>query len=99
MLLEKLKGDRQPLPPRANTRTIVAAAFGGALAIAVLGVFGLVLENAVLLGSLGATCVLLFGFPDAPFSQPRNIVFGHLISSFGYHRYFLCLLQFSTKEI
>jgi|GEM_PF-5478322 len=48
----------------------------------VLGMFGLVLENVVLLRYLGATCVLLFGFPDAPFSQPRNIVSGHVISAF-----------------
>ena len=100
MLLEKLKGDQQPLPPRANKRAIVVAGLGSALAIAALGVFGLVLENALLLGSLGATCVLLFGFPDAPFSQPRNIVLGHLISSFiglslvsilGYHVWVLAL--------
>ena len=100
MLLEKLKGDQQPLPPRANKRAIAVAAIGGALAITVLGVFGLVLENPLLLGSLGATCVLLFGFPDAPFSQPRNILLGHLISSFiglslvsilGYHVWVLAL--------
>jgi len=100
MLVEKLKGDRQPLPPRANKRTIVVAASGSAVAITVLGMFGLALENAVLLGSLGATCVLLFGFPDAPFSQPRNIILGHVISSFiglglvsilGYHVWVLAL--------
>ena len=100
MFFKKLKGDQQPLPARANTRSIAVAALGGALAIIVLGIFGLVLENAVLLGSLGATCVLLFGFPDAPFSQPRNIVLGHVISSliglslvsiFGYHVWVLAL--------
>jgi len=100
MLLEKFKGDRQPLPPRANKRTIVVAALGSAVAMTVLGMFGLVLENAVLLGSLGATCVLLFGFPDAPFSQPRNILLGHVISSFiglslvsilGYHVWVLAI--------
>ena len=100
MLLEKFKGDRQPLPPRANKRTIVVAALGSAVAMTVLGMFGLALENAVLLGSLGATCVLLFGFPDAPFSQPRNILLGHVISSFiglslvsilGYHVWVLAI--------
>jgi CBS-domain-containing membrane protein len=100
MLIKKLKGDQQPLPPRANNRSIAVAALGGALAIGVLGGFGLLLENAVLLGSLGATCVLLFGFPDAPFSQPRNILLGHVISSFiglslvsifGYHVWVLAL--------
>jgi CBS-domain-containing membrane protein len=82
MLLEKLKGDKQSLPPRASKRVIALAALGSGLAISVIGVLGLATQSTLLLGSLGATCVLLFGFPDAPFSQPRNILLGHLISSF-----------------
>ena len=31
--------------------------------------------------SFGATMVLLFGYPSNPFSQPKNIVLGHLITS------------------
>ncbi|MGD9888499.1 MAG: HPP family protein [Halothiobacillaceae bacterium] len=34
-----------------------------------------------MLGSFGASCVLVFGYPDVPFSQPRNVVAGHVISS------------------
>ena len=33
------------------------------------------------LSSFGASCVLLFSFPDNPFSQPRNVIGGHFISS------------------
>ena len=36
----------------------------------------------VLLGSFGATCVLIFGAHAAPFSQPRNVVCGHMLSAF-----------------
>lgn len=32
-----------------------------------------------LLGSFGASCVLLFGFPNVPFSQPRNVIGGHVL--------------------
>ena len=32
------------------------------------------------LGSFGATCILLFGAHQAPFAQPRNVVGGHVIS-------------------
>ena len=39
-------------------------------------------DELLILGSFGATCVLLFGFPDVPFSQPRNIVGGHVLSTF-----------------
>tara|TARA_B100000963_G_C22379965_1_gene559683 strand:- start:176 stop:637 length:462 start_codon:yes stop_codon:yes gene_type:complete len=35
----------------------------------------------LLIGSFGATMVLIFGFPESPFSQPKNIFFGHLITS------------------
>lgn len=34
-----------------------------------------------ILGSFGTTCVLLFGFPASPFSQPRNIIGGHVLTS------------------
>jgi CBS-domain-containing membrane protein len=36
----------------------------------------------LMLGSFGASCVLIFGFPDVPFSQPRNVVVGHCMCSF-----------------
>jgi acetyl esterase/lipase len=39
------------------------------------------LSTALVLGSFGASCVLVFGFPDVPFSQPRNVILGHLLSS------------------
>ena len=33
-----------------------------------------------LIASFGSTMVLLFGYPESPFAQPKNIFFGHLIS-------------------
>ncbi|WP_456298546.1 HPP family protein [Leptospira chreensis] len=37
--------------------------------------------HSLLIGSFGATAVLLFAVPDAPLSQPRNLIGGHLISA------------------
>lgn len=34
-----------------------------------------------LAGSFGATMVLIFGFPESPFAQPKNVFFGHFITS------------------
>jgi len=34
-----------------------------------------------LIGSFGASAVLAYGAPQAPFSQPRNIIGGHCISA------------------
>jgi len=31
--------------------------------------------------SFGSSMVLLFGFPESPFAQPKNVFFGHLISA------------------
>ena len=33
-------------------------------------------------GSFGSSMVLLFGFPESPFAQPKNVFFGHLITAF-----------------
>ena len=35
-----------------------------------------------LMTSFGASMVLLYGFPENPFAQPKNIFFGHLLTSF-----------------
>ena len=34
-----------------------------------------------LAGSLGSSMVLLFGYPESPFAQPKNVFFGHLVTS------------------
>ena len=81
MLLQKLRGEGAQLPPLPSARAVVLAAVGGALAVATLALTGQSLELALILGSFGASCVLLFGFPDVPFSQPRNVVGGHFLSS------------------
>ena len=35
-----------------------------------------------LAGSFGSSMVLLFGFPESPFAQPKNVFFGHLVTTF-----------------
>jgi CBS-domain-containing membrane protein len=32
-------------------------------------------------GSFGSSMVLLFGFPESPFAQPKNVFFGHLATA------------------
>jgi len=34
-----------------------------------------------LAASFGSSMVLLFGFPESPFAQPRNVFFGHLVTA------------------
>ena len=34
-----------------------------------------------LIASFGSSMVLLYGYPESPFAKPKNILFGHLITS------------------
>lgn len=70
-------------PPDAPSLMHIARAWCGVLiAIAALAYLTEATRHPLLLGSFGATCVLVFGFPDSPFSQPRNVIGGHVLSSF-----------------
>jgi CBS-domain-containing membrane protein len=39
-------------------------------------------DNLFLVGSFGATSVLIYGVINSPLAQPRNLIGGHLISAF-----------------
>jgi CBS-domain-containing membrane protein len=64
-----------------EARSILFAGAGGFTLILGLTLLGAHLDQQMILGSFGASCVLVFGFPDLPFSQPRNVLLGHGISS------------------
>ena len=34
-----------------------------------------------LITSFGSSMVLIYGYPESPFSQPKNVFFGHLLTS------------------
>ncbi|WP_410795700.1 HPP family protein [Paenibacillus sp. J5C2022] len=55
---------------------------GGFLTILLLGALTNVTDTLWLMAPFGASCVLAFSVWNAPLSQPRNIIGGHLISSF-----------------
>ncbi|WP_374336319.1 HPP family protein [Leeia sp.] len=81
MFWSKLKGEGASRPPRPAWRSILLGGAGGALTILLLGHIGQWGHWSLLLGSFGATCVLVFGYPDLPFSQPRHVLAGHVLSS------------------
>ena len=63
-------------------RAVAVASLGGILTTALLGCLALLSGCPLIIGSFGASIVLVFCLPDAPVAQPRNIIAGHLISSF-----------------
>lgn len=64
-----------------RTASILLAGLGTFAALSILGLLSSVTSDAWMLGSFGASCVLLFGFPDAQFSKPKNVIGGHLLAS------------------
>jgi CBS-domain-containing membrane protein len=39
------------------------------------------MDHGLMIGSLGASAVLVFGAPRSPLAQPRNLVGGHVLSA------------------
>ncbi|WP_321788522.1 HPP family protein [Paraburkholderia sp. J94] len=66
---------------RTQAGGMLLAGLGAFVALALVGVLAQETSEPWILGSFGATCVLLFGFPSSPFSQPRNIIGGHVLTS------------------
>jgi len=78
--LRKLRGGG-PLPPRLPLQSIAFSFLGSLLAIGSVALITTRSAVPLVLGSFGASCVLLFGYPDNPFSQPRNVIGGHFLAS------------------
>ena len=58
------------------------AAFCSFITIGVLTVLTYKTQLGVfLIASFGSSMVVLYGYPESPFAQPKNIFFGHLLTS------------------
>jgi CBS-domain-containing membrane protein len=68
-------------PPAASPRQVLNGLIGGGLAISIIAAITRSYHVPLLMAPLGASCFLIFAVPDVPFAQPRNVVFGHLLSS------------------
>lgn len=69
---------RQPWP---GWRRILVSGLGGAATIAVIALLSELTSPALLAAAFGASCVIVFTAPEAPLSQPVNVVGGHLVSA------------------
>lgn len=59
------------------------AGVGAFLAIGLLALVDSTLSNvALLMAPFGASVVLVFGVPDSPLAQPKNVILGHFITAF-----------------
>ncbi|EMA6343466.1 HPP family protein [Bacillus cytotoxicus] len=69
-------------PLKVNLTDSLIALLGGFLSIGLLSYLTQFTNTLWIMAPFGASCVLAFGIWNAPFSQPRNIVGGHLLSTF-----------------
>ena len=63
------------------TKSVLAGLFS-AITIGALTLLTYKTELGIfLIASFGSSMVLLFGYPESPFAQPKNIFFGHLLTA------------------
>lgn len=73
---------RETLIDKKNIYWSFIGAFAGIACVGLLSHFYLpVKDNLFLIGSFGASAVLIYGHTQSPLAQPRNLVGGHLLSA------------------
>jgi CBS-domain-containing membrane protein len=80
-----MKGSTKGSPPRVNNREILWSWFGAFVGIGTLAVCGDLFfsrhDSILMLGSFGASAVLVYGAIRSPLAQPRNLIGGHVLSA------------------
>ena len=70
---------------KINKETFKKAVLAGIFSAFTIGVLTILTYKSALglfiAGSFGSSMVLLFGFPESPFVQPKNVFFGHLVTA------------------
>ncbi|MCW8335276.1 HPP family protein [Vibrio paucivorans] len=62
--------------------TSVVAGIGAAIAIGILTFSNQSYSDFILvMAPFGASTVIVFGLPNSPLAQPKNVIFGHLITA------------------
>ncbi|MDR7246240.1 HPP family protein [Priestia megaterium] len=68
-------------PLKINLKDASTGLIGGLISILALGLLTDMTPTPWLMAPFGASCVLAFGVWNAPLSQPRNIIGGHLVAT------------------
>ena len=68
-----------------NKKEFIKSLLAGLFSIITIGALTLLTYKTelgvFLIASFGSSMVLLYGYPENPFAQPKNIFFGHLLTS------------------
>ncbi|HEY6073233.1 MAG TPA: HPP family protein [Anaerolineales bacterium] len=83
--LRKMRGDAKT-PPRVSSFEVFWSWIGAFIGISAVGYLNYVildgLDMGLMLGSFGASAVLVYGAIKSPLAQPRNLIGGHILSGF-----------------
>ena len=70
---------------KLNKEILIKAIIAGFFSAVTIGVLTVLTYKTTLglfiAASFGSSMVLLFGFPEIPFAQPKNVFFGHLVTA------------------
>jgi CBS-domain-containing membrane protein len=70
---------------KLNKEIVTKAIIAGFFSAVTIGVLTVLTYKTTLglfiAASFGSSMVLLFGFPESPFAQPKNVFFGHLVTA------------------
>lgn len=83
-LQRTIEGERRrgrAFQPRFSRSHVVASWLGGLVAIAALALLSLWSGYGLVVAPFGASSVLLFGHPESPLAQPRNLVLGNTLAA------------------
>ncbi|HEY9674930.1 MAG TPA: HPP family protein [Waterburya sp.] len=78
----KVRGSKRPIPlDKPHHRHILWSWLGSFIGIAATGYLSVKTGMPLLMAPFGATSVLIFGVPDSPLAQPRNVIGGNFIAA------------------
>ena len=68
-----------------DKKLIIQSTLAGIFSIITIGVLTVLTYKTsygiFLIASFGSTMVLLYGYPESPFAQPKNIILGHFLTA------------------
>jgi CBS-domain-containing membrane protein len=78
----KIRGSKRAIPlDRPHHRHILWSSLGSFIGIAATAYLSVKTGTPLLMAPFGATSVLIFGIPDSPLAQPRNVIGGNFIAA------------------
>lgn len=80
-MFNKLFQTAETCPARLSSKNIGLSWMGAFLGAGAVALAQDKSSAVMILGSFGASCLLVFAYPQSPFAQPRSVIGGHFTAS------------------